>query len=192
MVISQTQIRHFGTKTFIYKMHTGILYNLNTIDQVSQNSKAWAAMAEFEKDLQCFKPSIPFSEMINQFIQPNTSMMGNFNFTDSTVDNFLGYQQSENHAAGLLAHDLPGTSYSNCLNELPTVHTITSTRHVFHESKKRKVMELSTSSSESIPSTASRELKDNSNSAKKNVRFIFFIWFTALSNKLWTLRHSME
>jgi hypothetical protein len=173
-------------------MHTGILYNLNTIDQVSQNSKAWAAMAEFEKDLQCFKPSIPFSEMINQFIQPNTSMMGNFNFTDSTVDNFLGYQQSENHAAGLLAHDLPGTSYSNCLNELPTVHTITSTRHVFHESKKRKVMELSTSSSESIPSTASRELKDNSNSAKKNVRFIFFIWFTALSNKLWTLRHSME
>jgi hypothetical protein len=132
-------------------------------------------MAEFEKDLQCFKPSIPFSEMINQFIQPNTSMMGNFNFTDSTVDNFLGYQQSENHAAGLLAHDLPGTSYSNCLNELPTVHTITSTRHVFHESKKRKVMELSTSSSESIPSTASRELKDNSNSAKKNVRFIFFI-----------------
>jgi hypothetical protein len=192
MVISQTQIRHFGTKTFIYKMHTGILYNLNTIDQVSQNSKAWAAMAEFEKDLQCFKPSIPFSEMINQFIQPNTSMMGNFNFTDSTVDNFLGYQQSENHAAGLLAHDLPGTSYSNCLNELPTVHTITSTRHVFHESKKRKVMELSTSSSESIPSTASRELKDNSNSAKKNVRFIFFIWFTALSNKLWTLCHSME
>lgn len=146
-------------------MHTGTLHNLNT-------------MAEFEQDLQCFKPSIPFSEintdieMINQFIQPNASMMGNFNITEFTVDNFLGFQQPESQA-DLLAHDLPGTSYSSCLNELPIVHTITSTRHDFHERKKRKALELSTSSSESIPSTASRELKDNSNSAKKNVRFIF-------------------
>lgn len=123
-------------------------------------------MAEFEQDLQCSKPSLPFSEintdieMINQFTQPNASMMGlgNFNITDFTVDNFLGYQQQpEYQAAGLLANDLPGTTYSNCLTELPTVHTmITSTRHVFHESKKRKVMELSTTSSES------------NNSAKKN------------------------
>lgn len=129
-------------------------------------------MAEFEQDLQRFEFSIPCSdtdsdlEMISQFMGPNASMMGNFSNPNFAVDNFLRYQQPEYQA--VFAQNLPGTLQSNCLNKLPILHTITSTRHAFCESNKRKATELPTSSSESSPSTASRELKDNNNSARKN------------------------
>ncbi|KAL4652106.1 hypothetical protein ACB092_01G209200 [Castanea dentata] len=130
-------------------------------------------MSDFQEQLQYFKPSIPSSEitsdinMVNQLVQPNASVMGNFSITDLTVDDFLSFQQLEFQSG--MAQNLPATSHSNSLNELPIVYAITSTRDVFHESKKRKVMELSTSSSESISLAASGDdLKDNNSSTKKN------------------------
>ncbi|GMY24372.1 transcription factor BEE 1-like [Fagus crenata] len=106
--------------------------------------------------------------MMNQLVEPNASIMGNCNSTDLTVDDFLSFQQLE-YQASMADHNLPGTSHSSCLNELPIVYNVTSTRDVFHESKKRKVMELSTSSSESISLAASGdESKDDNSSAKKN------------------------
>ncbi|KAG6720369.1 hypothetical protein I3842_03G057400 [Carya illinoinensis] len=122
---------------------------------------------------QCFKPSIPYSdintaiEMLSQFAGPSASIMEDFEITNFTLDNFLAYQQPEYQAG--MAHSLSGTSHLNCQNELPSLHTSSSTNDVFHESKKRKVLELSTSSSESLPSAASRnQLKDNYSSAKQN------------------------
>ncbi|KAK7815641.1 transcription factor bee 3 [Quercus suber] len=130
-------------------------------------------MSDFQEQLQYFKPSIPSSEitrdinLMNQLVQPNASIMANFSITDLTVDDFLSFQQLECQSG--MAQNLPGTSHSNSLNELPIVYAITSTRDVFHESKKRKVMELSTSSSESISLAASGDdLKDNNSSTKKN------------------------
>ena len=137
-------------------------------------------MFDFQEDWQCFRPFIPSSEisrdikMMNQLVEPNASIMGNCNSTDLTVDDFLSFQQLE-YQASMADHNLPGTSHSSCLNELPIVYNVTSTRDVFHESKKRKVMELSTSSSESISLAASRdESKDDNSSSKKNVCIIFF------------------
>lgn len=139
-------------------------------------------MSDFQEQLQYFKPSIPSSEitrdinMMNQLVQPNASIMGNFSITDLTVDDFLSFQQLEYQSG--MAQNLPGTSHSNSLNELPIVYAITSTRDVFHESKKRKVMELSTSSSESISLAASGDdLKDNNSSTKKNVCHFFFFFY---------------
>ena len=144
-------------------------------------------MSDFQEQLQYFKPSIPSSEitrdinMMNQLVQPNASIMGNFSITDLTVDDFLSFQQLECQSG--MAQNLPGTSHSNSLNELPIVYAITSTRDVFHESKKRKVMELSTSSSESISLAASGDdLKDSNSSTKKNVCVIFLFWLSFLSN----------
>lgn len=144
-----------------------------------------AVMTGFE---QCLKPSIPYSdintaiEMISQFVDPNAGIMENFEITDFTLDNFLGYHLPEYQAG--MARTLSATSQLNCQNELPSLHTLSSTNDVFHECKKRRVLELSTSSSESLPSAASRnhQLKDNHSSAKKNVSFFclylnfVFLW----------------
>lgn len=131
-------------------------------------------MADFGLDLQYFIPSSESEmttdiKMRSKFAEPNPIILENFNITEFTVGNFLGYPQPEVQA-GLLAQNLYGASHSNCLYEFPTVHTIASNRDVFHENKKRKVMELSASSSESIPSTTSRdEFRDNTSSRKNNV-----------------------
>lgn len=144
----------------------------------------WTVMAVFEQDFRyCLQPSVPYSEidtdvqMINQFAEPNESTMGNFEIADFSVDSLSGYQPPDYQAG--LADNLPGTSRAGCLNELPIlVRTNTSPVDVFRESKKRKVRELSTSSSETFLSTASRDqLKDNSSYAKKNVGFILHLLF---------------
>lgn len=128
-------------------------------------------MAEFTLDTY-FKPSLPSLEMhenmtMNQFGEPNPTMLENFNITDSLVENFLGYHYQPPEYPQDLSYNFPGTSHSFHLNEIQA-HTIDLTRESSHESKK---IEPSQTGSEDVCSTASA--KRSKDKKKKNVCSMF-------------------
>ncbi|RVW84554.1 Transcription factor BEE 1 [Vitis vinifera] len=123
--------------------------------------------------MQSFRPSQPFlgmdvtMEMVNQFAEMNPIMLENFNITDVSVENLLAHQQPE--LMGTFAYNLQSSFESNGLSSMPVVQSMPSSGNAFHESKRRKVMEQSKSSSENISSMASGSgLKEISSTKKKN------------------------
>lgn len=131
-------------------------------------------MAYYRQDMQNFMPSQFFSEkdknmeFINHFAELNPTMLENFNISDFPVGTFLAHQQPEFPA--IFAHNLAATSHVDYFNEAPVVHTNQLIGDVCRESKKRKVIEQSRSSSYKISSASSgNEAKENSRIEQKNV-----------------------
>ncbi|WKA03799.1 hypothetical protein VitviT2T_021888 [Vitis vinifera] len=130
-------------------------------------------IVDFSDSMQSFRPSQPFlgmdvtMEMVNQFAEMNPIMLENFNITDVSVENLLAHQQPE--LMGTFAYNLQSSFESNGLSSMPVVQSMPSSGNAFHESKRRKVMEQSKSSSENISSMASGSgLKEISSTKKKN------------------------
>ena len=139
--------------------------------------------------MQSFRPSQPFlgmdvtMEMVNQFAEMNPIMLENFNITDVSVETLLAHQQPE--FMGSVAHNLPSSFESGGLSSMAVAHSIPLSGNAFHESKRRKVMEQSKSSSENISHIASPSgFKENTSTKKKNVSFspFLFILFIYPSN----------
>lgn len=134
-------------------------------------------MAEFTEYLQRLRPSQPFTEMdmnmemLKQLPELNPNILENFSAADFSLDSFLAHQQPE-FPANYSQSNLSCAFQPDIFNALPIIHTVTSNQNVFPESKKRKTMEQSTSSSKNISPTAS-----TTNTKKKNVSICLFLEF---------------
>lgn len=115
-------------------------------------------MADFTADLASFRPSFPIldfdpsMEQINQFTEINQTILDNSNmnfhsFMPFNNDNFFSPQAPE--FPGNLAESFPAIFHQNNQNVMPVSHptTIPGNEMEFHESKKRKAMDVSESSS---------------------------------------------
>ncbi|CAK7344337.1 unnamed protein product [Dovyalis caffra] len=133
-------------------------------------------MAEFAEYLQRLRPSQPLTEMMGMNMEMlkylpelNQSIMENFSIPDFSAETFLAHQQPElpatyNHS------NLSSAFHPDILSTKPVVRPATLNRNVYHESKKRKAMEQSTSSSKNfspIASTDDTEQKKNAGRGRK-------------------------
>ncbi|GMP28374.1 hypothetical protein CsSME_00003954 [Camellia sinensis var. sinensis] len=96
-------------------------------------------------------------------------MFENFNMTDMLEESFMvDHQQPE--IQGTNFKILPCTFESNCMNTVPVfldMATSSNTEDVFHEKKKRKVMEQSSSNSINMSSTSSGKGKKSMDCEKE-------------------------
>ncbi|GLU13000.1 hypothetical protein SLE2022_296500 [Rubroshorea leprosula] len=137
-------------------------------------------MADFPADLQSFRHSVPylgidpiFMEPINQFagISQNTLQNSTLNLQD-----FMPNFSSNGSPFSLQAPDFPGNwtenfqsiiSPGNQQNTVAVSHPIMTEQKKFHESKKRKAMDLSESSSgNSSPRVSGSGIKRRNGSGK--------------------------
>ncbi|KAF8407801.1 hypothetical protein HHK36_006937 [Tetracentron sinense] len=132
-------------------------------------------MAAFTGDLLSFKPSLPFLEMdsniemLNQFPELNPSVLeiSNLNiqsFMDFSKDNFLAQHQPEFPVN--FAHNLPGLLHPAGQNVMPVAQSVALAGDVSHESKKRKSMAVSKSSSRKSSPPVSETGVDGDNKIK--------------------------
>ncbi|THG23777.1 transcription factor BEE 3-like isoform X1 [Camellia sinensis] len=115
-----------------------------------------------QQQLESFSPSyaasytdMKYMEIMDHLTEPNSTMFENFNMTDMLEESFMvDHQQPE--IQGTNFKILPCTFESNCMNTVPVfldMATSSNTEDVFHEKKKRKVMEQSSSNSINMSST---------------------------------------
>lgn len=161
-------------------------------------------MADFTADLQSFKPSFPFldidpnMELILQFSGISPSVLENSNFNLQPLlpfsnDNFLGSQTAE--FPGNLAENFLGIVNQNNQNHAAPFPQLSSTSSApagneFQESKKRKIMEISESSSANTsPHISETGVK------RKNViisSFLFDIEYFPSSSFFWSIRFGFD
>lgn len=135
-------------------------------------------MADFTADLQSFKSSFPCldidpnMELIHQFAGISPSVLDNSNLNFQTLlpfsnDNFFGNQTAELPVN--LAENFLGIVNQNNQNHAAPFPQLTPAGNEFQESKKRKIMEISESSSaNSSPQVSETGMK------RKNVTISFF------------------
>jgi len=116
-------------------------------------------MADFTADLQSFRPPFPFLDIdpsmvalsqfteVSQAILDNPSVNNIHSFMPFTSDNFFSHQAPE--FPGNLAEGFAGIFHQNDQNVMPVSQPFTTpgNESEFQESKKRKAMDVSESSS---------------------------------------------
>ncbi|XP_015882980.3 transcription factor BEE 3 [Ziziphus jujuba] len=133
-------------------------------------------MADFTADLQSFKSSFPCldidpnMELIHQFAGISPSVLDNSNLNFQTLlpfsnDNFFGNQTAELPVN--LAENFLGIVNQNNQNHAAPFPQLTPAGNEFQESKKRKIMEISESSSaNSSPQVSETGMKRKNSSGK--------------------------
>lgn len=102
-------------------------------------------------------------EMATQFAEMNPIMLENFNMADVSVETLLACKHPG--AMGAVAQSIPSGFESSGLSSMPVAHNRPVNGNTSHDSKRRKVMEQSQSSS------SGSALKGNGSAKKKNVSF---------------------
>ncbi|XP_011021250.1 PREDICTED: transcription factor bHLH75-like [Populus euphratica] len=125
-------------------------------------------MAEFAEYQQRFRLSQPLTEMMDMNMEMlkhlpelNPSILESFSITDFSADSLLARQQPE-FTATYDHNNLSSTFHPDILSTATVVHTVTLNQNDSHDSKKRKSMELSTSSYIS-PTASTNETKKKNN-----------------------------